>query len=273
MPLYSNWIFTINNPEQPYPATNEDIRFIVYQLEQGAEGTQHLQGYCQTTKRVSRKTLSVHLPRAFLDPRKGTHEQAYNYATKVDTRIDGPWEFGTPVNKRGQRTDLESIRQAIQAGASEKEIADNYFSTWCSHHKAFKRYRALLHTHRRSPPHLWIFYGDSGTGKSYSARQVDPDAYWKPPGKWWDFYTNEKTVVLDEFRGEINYETILRLADEYPMYVEYKGGTVLFNSSHIIITTNIHPKDWWGPQDLSPLARRTSYFFTCFLHVWVLTNF
>ena len=44
------WCFTINNPTRknlfPHGLTSE-IKYIVYQLEQGEQGTVHLQGYIQ----------------------------------------------------------------------------------------------------------------------------------------------------------------------------------------------------------------------------------
>ena len=33
---------------------------------------------------------------AHWEPRRGTHQQAAAYCSKEETRIDGPWEVGTP---------------------------------------------------------------------------------------------------------------------------------------------------------------------------------
>ena len=87
--LNRNWIFTINNPE-----SNEidfaAARYAVWQREKGENGTEHLQGYVVFSNSVSRAYVSAIMPRAYLEIRRGSHEQAKAYCTKSDTRIDGP---------------------------------------------------------------------------------------------------------------------------------------------------------------------------------------
>ena len=41
----------------------------------------------------------------------------------------------------------------------------------------------------------------SGTGKSRWVAATWPDAFWKSPeSKWWDGYSGQETVVLDDFK-------------------------------------------------------------------------
>lgn len=95
------WVFTLNNPtaaeQAVIDALVEDRRavFTAYQLEQGEAGTPHFQGYVifADPRRLNwcRNTVS---DRAHWEPRRGLHEQALDYATKADTRVDGPWIHG-----------------------------------------------------------------------------------------------------------------------------------------------------------------------------------
>lgn len=274
MVLNQNWCFTVNNPTQPYPILNDTIKYLVYQLERGEQGTPHLQGYLQTYSRTSRRKLLNFLPQGtHLEPRRGTHQQAKEYCTKTESRVSGPWEYGIETTKRGQRTDLEQIKLSIQEGADETSIAEEYFTQWCTHHKAFKRYRTLLQPKRSTETNLWIFTGNTGTGKSQAAHNIDNNAYWKPEGKWWDFYNNERTVILDDFSGDISYEYLLRLTDRYPLYVEHKGGFSQFTSTTIIITSNTTYTEWYPNRNYTPLIRRITYYYTCFEYFFTRTLF
>ena len=46
-----------------------------------------------------------------------------------------------------------------------------------------------------------MLWGPSGTGKSRFVAARWPDAFWKAPeSKWWDGYSGQETVVLDDFK-------------------------------------------------------------------------
>lgn len=105
---YKNWMFTINNPEESEdPKAWKGVDYLVYQLEQGADGTPHYQGYVELSKKGRISALKKLNPRAHWDRRNGTQAQAIAYCTKDDTRVEGPWEQGSQTNQ-GKRTDLEA---------------------------------------------------------------------------------------------------------------------------------------------------------------------
>lgn len=90
-----------------------------------------------------------------------------------------------------------------------------------------------------------VLQGPTGTGKSKWCMDNYPDAYWKQRGNWWDNYSGEETVIIDEYYGWLPYDFLLRLCDRYPLLVEIKGGQVQFNSKRIIFTTNAVPNTWY----------------------------
>lgn len=100
-----------------------------------------------------------------------------------------------------------------------------------------------------------VFYGISGSGKTHSAIEaLGPDYYDKlPTSKFWDGYKGETNVLIDEFRGEIGISHLLKWCDKYKCTVENKGGGVPLAATNIIITSNIHPKDWWKDLDNATL--------------------
>jgi hypothetical protein len=54
-------------------------------------------------------------------------------------------------------------------------------------------------------------------------------------------------VLIDDFNGdEYAITFMLRLLDRYPMQVPVKGGFRQWSPSVILVTSNIHPRDWYA---------------------------
>lgn len=97
----------------------------------------------------------------------------------------------------------------------------------------------------------WIF-GPPGSGKSFYARTNNPGVYIKAQNKWFDGYTNQSSILLDDLdvaRGSITSHEIGHMlkivADRYKCYGEIKGGTVALRHTKFIITSNYLPEDIW----------------------------
>jgi len=63
---------------------------------------------------------------------------------------------------------------------------------------------------------------------------------------WWDGYTGQKCVVIEEFYGQMKIGYLLKLLDRYPMQVQTKGSYVPFLAEVIFFTSNEHPRMWYG---------------------------
>jgi len=68
-----------------------------------------------------------------------------------------------------------------------------------------------------------------------------------PTTKWFGGYIGQRTCVIDEFRGRISIEHLLRWFDKYPVRVETKGGFVPLLVERWYITSNLAP-DLWYPE-------------------------
>lgn len=250
-----NWVFTWNNP-QPEGGPNistvaDQAKYVVYQLEKGENGTPHFQGLIVFSTVKSLKQLKNMLPAAHFEVMRGSLEQAEKYCTKEDTRIMGPWKFGEKP-QQGRRTDLEQLRLAIQDGATELEIADNFFGSYLRFRSSINRYRLLsARTVRSEHTEALVYWGPTESGKTRHALELAGDnAFWMPkppPGAtaWWDGYDGQATVVLDEFYGWLPLDMLLRLIDRYPYQVATRGAAVAFISKRIIITSNKPPAMWF----------------------------
>jgi len=254
------WLFTINNPtESPQ---FDDVKYMIYQFEQGEQGTVHIQGYVVFNCQKRQSTVKKMEPRAHLEVRRGTHEQAKAYCSKLDTRIEGPIIEGddSSIMKQqpGKRSDCADVIRLIKEGASNALIFESHPNS-IRYYKGLDFARAAFKEHikRNWKTRVIVYYGVAGSGKSYTVQQLaGPDAYFKPPGhKWFDAYEGQEIVVFDEFRGNwFDLSTFLRIMDAYPLRVEMKGSTIEFVARTLYITSNVAPESWYPNIDAIQLA-------------------
>lgn len=265
-----NWIVTGFIPELFLSFRNtgaagvDNLGYLIYQVEQ-CPTTNNL--HCQAYFEFDRTVRFSHIKKIIGDPnlhcevRRGTQEEAIKYCSKVETRVEGPWEIGVPSKGQGNRKDLEVLRLALASDQSMEEVADANFANFLRYPKSFYAYRTLKRPDRSFRTELYIHYGLSGTGKSHDA--YHPGAYYLRKGNgdavWFDGYEGQEIVVIDDFYGWIPWSLLLNLADCYPLTVDTKGGHVKFTSKRIYITSNAHPSTWYPRMhDKTPLYRRVT---------------
>lgn len=274
--MHRNWVFVENEGGEGLvqallsEGLPPGVKYWVGQLEKAPDtGKLHFQSYVQLTRQQRMSWLKKNLSAtAHLERARGTPQQNKDYCTKEDTRVDGPWEFGT-MTTQGQRSDLWEVKEAIDAGATEKSLADDYFTTWCHNYKALREYKSLSVTPRNAPVETHVLYGGSGTGKSTYAKTNWPDAYYKSPqSEWWDGYAGQKVVIFDEHNSAwFKWDSFMTYLNPLgtPVKVEYKGGHHELQATVFVITTNKIPEEWYKTKDqacMSALYRRITYFYT-----------
>jgi len=259
MSYAKTWTFTINNPTELLDLEAiPDVEKAVYQEELAPEtGTYHFQG-CVVFKK--RKTIlavkkAIH-ERAHLEVAKGTQLQNYKYCTKDDSRLPGSepdilgdWLTGG----QGTRTDLLSLRDAVLDGKTFVEIAkdDELTGALARSMRFVERLESdtSAATTRRPDIHVTFHYGPPGTGKTHCAGcDGDPADVYMYDGGFWDRYTGQHTVVLDEVGGHTcSPLTLNRICDKYPYTANIKGRTAPMVADRIHLTSNFLPRSWWGP--------------------------
>lgn len=266
-------MFTLNNFTSEEVKTLENLavenyfKFISFQEEIGENGTPHLQGYFILPKRTEFPVIKRKLPgRAHLDVRKGNHSQALAYVTKNETKkLDGiSFQFGTSPNddskasEQGRRNDLMIVKEAIDSGAAELELWDEFFPQMVKYRNNLSYYRSLKSPRRNKKTHVMVFWGPTGTGKSKTAFEIGgEDTYNLCPGQnvkngtvFFDGYIGQKTVIFDEFYGSsMPWTQLLALTDRYPARVMIKGTSAIFNPENLIITSNQNPMSWYTESD------------------------
>lgn len=249
------WCFTLNNPDGLLDVTLEEwldngLRYAVYQHEVGESGTEHFQGYLELDRGQRLSYVAARLPGAHLEQRRGTQEQAIAYCKKDEGRLDGPWEFGTPTAGQGARSDIAAFKKAVDDGATDLELWNNLPNMYLRYERMLPKIRALTQVKRTWKSHVTLCYGPPGAGKSTWCKNQAPDAYWKQPNsKWWDGYTNQEDVVMDDYKSWLPWATLLQVLDANPLTVEIKGAQVSFAARRIFVTTNFLPCDWYASDE------------------------
>ena len=260
-PKARNWMGTMNGIDErfdgeAYLRTMVErglVKFAVGQLEKGETGNVHLQYYIQRERQTTFATIKRQIcPHSHWEVARGTLAQCVAYVTKEDTRIDGPWQFGTG-STMGGRTDLAQAAEAIRSGMDIREVALEFPEPFIKYHKGMMAYKSLITSRgpRKCPPdgpEVWVFWGATGTGKSRRAFETWPDAYRKMTNdKWWDGYHGEETVIFDDFKGSsMRLHDFQLIVDRYPVKVETKGSTVELSATRLVFTSNKHPSEWYS---------------------------
>lgn len=247
----SRWCFTLNNPALlAYdPKGFPDVKYITWQLETGENGTPHWQGAVFFSKNKRFNAVKRIMPEAHWEVMRGSAKQAIDYCQKADTRTDGPWEMGEAPLHRGKRTDLISLHESVMNGDSIDDIMDTHGHTIM---KVPRGYTLIAnHYQMKNIPSFRIlsvsvYWGPTGVGKTRRVHEEAPDVYVVDNYPWYDGYTNQDAICLDDFYGSIPCHVLLRLLDGYKLQLPIKGGFTSANWTKVFITSNCPPDEWYS---------------------------
>nr|WAE43215.1 MAG: replication associated protein [Cressdnaviricota sp.] len=252
------WIGTI--PQAHFvPYLPPGICYFKGQLELGEEGFLHWQvlACCSSKQGLSFFQRTFGLQQHWELTRSSA---ASDYVWKEETCVPGTrFELGKLPFKRNSEQDWDRVRALAIAGQFDSIPSEIYIRHYSSLQKICRDHLQPVAIERNT----WVFWGASGTGKSrraYEEAGMCVDCYFKASdSKWWDGYRGQRNVIIDEFRGGIVLELLLRWTDRYPYSVETKGGAVASQVEKFWITSNIPPNEWYlavGDESIAALNRR-----------------
>lgn len=249
------YVFTLNNwtTEEREILKKVKCRYIVFGEEIAPKtGTPHLQGYVYFTDAKTRSAVTKNLgvgKRIWFEKEseKATVEQRINYCKKECNNI---FEIGEPPNQ-GCRGDIETLAHNIQTGeiTCDQIVIENPFM-FHQYGRTFQKSEdiALRRKFRTEMTEGIWYFGETGKGKSERAfKDFNPKTHYNVPVHdkgWWDGYTGQEIVILNDFRGEYNYQFMLNLVDRYPFNVSRRcREPVPLLAKKVIITSSIPPWD------------------------------
>lgn len=265
---YRNVCFTLNN----YGEGEVDRLFrcisysyMVIGREVGKSGTKHLQGYVEFQQKPNFLTVKAHLGKAHFEPRYATSTQAAQYCMK-----DGDYQEDGVISHAGRRKDLELVYHMVKEGKSDIQIGEAFPGTYMRFYKAIDRVRFnYAQTNNKfEEVEVHVRWGAAGTGKTRYVVDTHPGHFRLNYDKelWFDGYTNQEVILIDDFYGNIGYGAFLQLTDGYKYSLPIKGAFTWKQWKKVYITSNKHPREWFKEGWNTALERR----FTTITEVGVL---
>lgn len=266
------YCFTLNNytNDDWNTLSNNDFTTYICMAKEIAPSTQtpHLQGYFElkNAKTISAIKKLLEINNIHLEPAIANAEKNKSYCSKsimIDVDSDKWFEKGE-YKCQGKRSDLEAIAElAMNTKISIKEVANEFPTEFIKYHKGIERLRYLQYEHRTERPIVIWRWGPSGVGKSYKPIKEHKSHFIKDGTTWWDGYTQQEAIIIDDFEAEWDFRDFLRLLDENQYTAYVKGGSIPVNSKYIYITCEHHPKDLFTGTRYTQVRRR----ITTIIHV------
>lgn len=267
-----SWFCVWNNPETVYPDLKPEqiAEKVLEEFVNGqptrtgavaycisADGLRHLHMVLEDSNKVRFAALKKLYPKAHLEPTMGNKEQAEDYIQKK-----GKWEekgeqivytarFGEIKGKQGQRKDMEVLSDLIEKGMTPDEIMELNFS--------YRRYSNMIreaYIQKRRKETKWyrdvtVYWhvGESGSGKSRISSKIaeergESEFYFVTDYKHgFDRYAGERVLILDEFRDQLRYSTLLGLLDGYKIQVSARYSNVYALWDEVHITSPLTPDE------------------------------
>lgn len=277
----NSWCFTLNNPTRAETILLEDlynkeddVTYLVFQLEQGDLETPHYQGFIQFINRKRMTQVKKILgPRAHIERTNGTAAQNRTYCTK-EPRLEGPLEFGTMVEK-GKRKDIEEFRTRMKEKLlTDGEILEEFPNILAKYPRFVATTRRIIAeeavpehplcprpgwqvalverlSNEPDPRQVHWYYDEAGnSGKSIFARRYrlrGERPYVITGGKHSDIYyayARQPVVIFDWPRSQeeaFPYAVVETFKNGYFLSTKYESTPVFFKPPHVVVFANFYP--------------------------------
>lgn len=222
----------------------------------------HWQGFVYWKNGHTIKSTSKWFNNAHVEHCIGSLESNEKYCSK-----EGEYTTFGEKPKQGKRTDLIEIKDKLLDGSlSVIEIRATEPIVYHQYGRLLERLEddRLLTLRRSWRTEGFWFWGKTNTGKTHHAvgtHDLNDIYFWTAEdGKWFDGYIGQSVVILDDFRGELQYQTLLKMCDKWPFSVPRRGRSPYpFLAKRVYVTAPCRPEHYYVCNDkdsIDQLLRR-----------------
>ncbi|HEM3726754.1 TPA: replication protein RepA, partial [Streptococcus suis] len=232
--------------------TQEDKRSAAANYEIGDNGVHHSHLILEAKNQTRFSAIQKLYPAIHVELTRGSREQVIAYLNKSGKHEEKSHTTVVPMinhgiieaNQQGKRTDLETIQELLEAGLSPEQIMRQNLS--------YRKFSKMIKEHyyqmqvENAPltkdMKVYWHMGGPGSGKSWSQVQLkktfgtDSVYVLSDYGTGGlDNYVGQPILFMDEFKGDIDYQTFLKLLDVYPnqVHARYSNIYALWDTVHI----------------------------------------
>ncbi|HFI0467568.1 TPA: replication protein RepA [Streptococcus suis] len=265
--------------------TQEDKRSAAANYEIGDNGVHHAHLILEAKNQTRFSAIQKLYPAIHVELTRGSREQVIAYLNKSGKHEEKSHTTVVPMinhgiieaNQQGKRTDLETIQELLETGLTPEQIMRQNLS--------YRKFSKMIKEHyyqmqvENAPlvKNMTIYWhlGGSGTGKSFMQVQLKKEFGTDSVYVLSDYgtggldnYTGEPILFMDEFKGDIDYQTFLKLLDVYPnqVHARYSNIYALWDTVHISsiftpyqIYTMLVPDEKRKHDPIQQLYRRIHY--------------
>lgn len=230
----------------------EETRSAAGNYEIGDNGVHHAHLILEAKNQTRFSAIQKLYPTIHVELTRGSREQVIAYLNKSGkheekshTTVVAMMNHGViEANQQGKRTDLETIQELLETGLSPEQIMRQNLS--------YRKFSKMIKEHyyqmqiENAPltkdMKVYWHLGVPGSGKSF--RQVQLKKTFGTDNVYvlsdygiggLDTYAGEPILFMDEFKGDIDYQTFLKLLDVYPnqVHARYSNIYALWDTVHI----------------------------------------